>query len=151
MTKLTNTILYLKASEAELRYDAQAKHLELTSELPRPCFRLLRAGLWEVTYLHITLHKRIPHPRGFNQRTDICRCLAALAEHVSGLCGVGVVILICSKVRDSEVHVREARSRAQGWGHWEALASAKTTGASHRTLLNRHWPPRKAITDHSPG
>ena len=96
---------------------------ELASDLQRPCLGLLSAGttgaphsdLWKVTYLHITLHKRIPDPGGLNQRTDICRCLAALAKHGLGFCSVGVIILICSKVRDSEVHLRELLSRAQGW------------------------------------
>lgn len=109
-------------------------------------------GLWKVTYVHITLHKRIPDPGSFNQRTDICRGLAALAEHVLGLGGISVIILICSKERDSEVHFREAIAELKAGRSlvssdkcqedWHLPQDASSTG---------YWPPLKPTTDHSQG
>jgi hypothetical protein len=114
---------------------------------PAPGFSVLalqvhpHPGLWEVTYLHITLHKRIPDPGGFDQCTDICRRLAALAEHGSGFGGVSVIIFICSKGRDSDVHFREAIAGLRAGG---ALVSSDKCQEDWRLPQNAsstgYWP-----------
>lgn len=56
------------------------------------------------TYLHITLHKRVPNSRNLNQRREVHGGLPAVVQHALGCGVVGIIILTCSKMKVFEHH-----------------------------------------------